>query len=760
MKPVKYILLLLFVSYCALWFIGGQIKIKDRFAHILFASEGEILAGQVSSDEQWRIQCEGPLPKKLATCIKLFEDQYFNYHPGINPISIIKAIKDNFKSQKVVRGGSTLTMQLARIIEGNRKRTYKQKIKEIILALALEAKYSKSEILQLYGQYAPFGGNTVGYCSAALRYYKKPIQQLSWNEAATLAVLPNAPSHAYPGKAQELLRKKRKFLLDKLLASDLLDDTTHRLALKEDIPTQSKILSSIGGVLLQTLKKEKPGQFQYHTTIDNKLQAQVNKLIREESEINAQENGIDNMAGIVISNDGHVLAYVGNGGCRTADCGSEVDILTSQRSPGSTLKPFLYAGALDAGFITSKSLLKDIPVFFDGFSPKNFDLDYRGVIPAHKALTQSLNIPAVNLLRQYNIEAFLWDLQMLDLKSISKSADHYGLSLILGGCEVTPFKLGQAYMNLARVAKNQKALELNKTIQDNFKVRNFPLSSGASYLTLKMMQGVTRPYTESGWEYYADRSDVSWKTGTSYGFRDAWSVGVTSDYTVVVWVGNADGEGKPGLTGVKKAAPIMFSIFDLLPSADPFTQPLDQLQVRTVCAASGYTPTSFCSETQLTYVPSKTNSIPLCKFHQQLNLDKSEQYRVYQNCAPEVVNTSRFVLGPIVNNYYKKFNGHGYSLPELHPNCVSMANDLTILYPTQGASILLPRDLGDQKKSLIAKAIPTTDTDSLFWFVDNRWVSTTQSDHEIVLDLKKGNHQLTVVSEKGSERTHYFKVVE
>ncbi len=748
---------LFFLGYLS--YLSTTLEFDNRYAHLLLA-DGEIIDAQVSSDEQWRILCEGHLPEKLATTLKLFEDQYFDLHVGVNPVSIIKAVRDNARAGRTVRGGSTITMQLARIIEGNQARTYRQKIREILVAFALELTMTKTEILHAYAQHAPYGGNTIGYCAASLRYYDKSPDELSWTEAATLSVLPNAPGKIYPGRSQEILVRKRNFLLDKLLANDLIDSVTHRLSILEDLPQQSNLFATLSPHLLQRMKQDQPEVFNHQTTLDATLQTNAVRLLSQYQEDYMESTDVNNMAAIILRQDGSIAAYVANVNCGS-DCGSDVDLLRSQRSPGSTLKPLLYGMAIDQGMITPQSLLEDIPIFYNGYSPANFDQTHRGVVVAEEALTTSLNIPAVNLLHAYGTHPFLSDLQRMGFTTMRNSADHYGLSLILGGSEVMPLELATAYCNLSRTARGQ--MPIGAYHNANYKITDqnlsFPMSTGSAYLTLQMLKGVNRPTSEDGWQYFESSEEIAWKTGTSFGLRDAWSVGCSKDYTVLVWVGNADGEGKAGLTGIGKAAPLLFDLFKLLPSGTPDQVPSANLRRRNICQASGYSPSVACQQISSILLPKATDNIPICTYHQMMTLDVSEEYQVYQECVSEVRHKSVFSLDPIVDSYYKKSSGTSHAPPPYLPGCAQATDRVSILYPKPNAEILLPTDLDNRKEALISKALTSTTVDSLYWFVDEELMAVTRDRHELSLDLPPGKHRLTVVSNDGAEESREFVVL-
>lgn len=753
----------LILLWMILWLWGRNLEFNRDFAPVVYAGDGQILSASVAGDAQWRMYCSTGMPPRLATSIRLFEDQYFYYHPGINPVSILKAMWDNIRAKRIVRGGSTLTMQVARLYYHRPERTYLQKIKEMALSLALECSHSKEQILQFYGQYAPFGGNIIGYHAASRLYFGKSPQHLSWGECATLAVLPNAPSDIYPGKGQQRLVLKRNRLLKKLLKKGFIDSTTYRLSRREQVPVRKYSFGRLAPHLLSRLNHTRPKTNQYRTTIDFALQQEMASIAQRYANRYSGQ-GIDNLAILVLSNDGRIRAYVANTSCSSELCGSQVDLIQAPRSPGSILKPFLYGRCLDEGRITPTSLLRDIPVFHNGFSPKNFDQRFRGIVPAADALTQSLNVPAVNLLKTYGVDAFHKDLHDLGFGHISRPASHYGLALILGGCETTMYEIGRAYTNLSRVAQGKAPIHLRllqNTIRDTL-LEPYPISRPAAWQVLQILKGVNRPERQDGWQYFTNQRVVSWKTGTSYGYRDAWSVGVTRDYTVVVWVGNADGEGRKGLTGIKKAAPVLFSALENLPMAKEIEEPYNSFKPKVICSESGYTPSPACPALQTIYVPQNSHHLPLCTYHRTFKMDSSGHYRVKTPCTKDIptTNKSLFVLDPVVNTYYRRFYGSDYSAPPIHPDCQQTQTRIDILYPPDQATVLLPTDIDNREKGMICEATAPHSMDSLYWFLDGELQSILGRPFKMEVLAPPGHHFITIVAPDGNSRTHHFEIIE
>ena len=435
-KKLKIILISVTILLILLLFI--PVKEPQRsYSTVLYSNDGNLLGAIIANDEQWRFPELDSVPYKFEKSIIYFEDQYFYKHPGVNPLSLFRALKQNLKAGKIVSGGSTLSMQLIRMTYNNPDRTVWQKIREIFNAFRLELNFSKKEILIKYTSNAPFGGNIVGLEAASWRYYGRKPHQLSWAESATLAILPNAPSLIRPGKNMQQLLKKRNFLLHKLYINNVLDSIEYELALMEKLPQKPHKLPSIAPHLLDRLNISN-NEEKITSCIDYQLQKNVNRVVNRHYK-NLSSNEIYNLAAIIVKIEtGEVVAYVGNTSIKESkDHGNAVDIITAARSSGSILKPFLYAFMLDNGEILPESLVADIPTQMKGYSPKNYDLDYDGAVPASRALARSLNVPAVHMLHEFGVGRFLDYLRKMKFKYMNYSSDHYGLSLILGGAEVS-----------------------------------------------------------------------------------------------------------------------------------------------------------------------------------------------------------------------------------------------------------------------------------------------------------------------------------
>lgn len=736
------------------------------YATVIESNDGVLIGAKIAADGQWRLPAQDSIPDKFKKCLIQFEDRNFYGHPGFNPVAMAQAVRQNASAGKIVRGGSTLTQQVIRLSRQGKSRTYFEKIIEIILATRLELRCSKEEILELYAAHAPYGGNVVGLEMASWRYFGVQSQQLSWAESATLAVLPNAPSLIYPGKNQQKLLQKRNRLLLKLHQQKIIDRQTYELALAEPLPQKPYDLPQTAPHLLQKIAKEHQGE-RIQTTIDLALQQRVNQLARYYYN-QYKQNEVYNLAVLVVDvRNRDIIAYVGNAPT-DADHQKDVDVIPAPRSTGSILKPLLYAAMLDEGQLLPNTLVPDVPTQISGYKPENFNLTFDGAVPAHRALARSLNIPAVLMLQDFGVNKFYEDLQQFRLRDISKTPDHYGLSLILGGAESNLWDLCRTYAGLtatinyfnANQAKyrTKEFAELNYVDghQTDFGKESFNktiFGAGSIYLTYKAMEEVNRPEGDEAWKFYDSSLQIAWKTGTSFGNRDAWAIGTSSRYVVGVWVGNATGEGRPELTGVSGAAPVLFDVFNLLPRKRWFAEPLNDLEEVEVCAQSGYLAKGDCPKIKQ-MVPVKGKTTRVCPYHQTVHLDASEQFRVNSSCenVENIVTKSWFVLPPVMEWYYKSQHIDYRLLPPYRSDCSgTQSGTMDFIYPKAGAKIYLTKDFNSRVQPVVLKVAHPQREKKLYWYVDKVYQATTQTFHELAIAPTSGFHVVTVVDEDGNE---------
>ncbi|RKD92725.1 penicillin-binding protein 1C [Mangrovibacterium diazotrophicum] len=775
-KPKYWIGAVIFMAaFLFWWFSLPSPLFSAPTSTVIESRNGELLGAHIATDGQWRFPEVEAVPEKYKACVLAFEDRHFYRHPGFNPVSLTRALVQNIRNGRVVSGGSTITMQLIRLSRKGKERTIWQKLIELSLAVRAELSYSKEELLRMYVSNAPFGGNVVGLDAAAWRYFGRNAADLSWAESATLAVLPNAPSLIYPGKRNELLAQKRNRLLDLLFKRGQLDETTLNLAKLEPLPMQVYAIPQTAPHLLNRALEEHPGE-RIQTTVDRQLQQHVNDVVRQHL-VNLRANEVHNAAVLVLNVEkGEVLAYVGNSPDRgDGQHGEQVDVITSPRSSGSILKPFLYAAMQDDGLILPQTLIPDIPTQIGGFSPQNFNLQFEGAVPASMALSKSLNIPAVRMLRDYGVERFYSLLRELHFSSLDKPASHYGLSLILGGAEVKLWDLAGAYSSLARMLVHYEEQD-GVIFEDDFRAPEYtpqnhseteiskkPISLAAAWLTFEALLKVNRPDEESGWQSFSSSRQVAWKTGTSFGFRDGWAVGVDRNYLVAVWCGNADGEGRPGLTGTSAAAPLMFDVFNLLPASRWFTQPVDEMVQIPVCHESGYRLGAYCEQADTIWVTPKGLGSAACPFHRMVHLDPTGSWQVTTNCYPvdEMIHEKWFVLPPVMEWYYKRRNLMYRLLPPFKPGCTEETQAvIEMIYPRENNKVFVPVQLDGKPGQVILEAAHSSPDAIIFWHLDDKYLGQTSGDHQMPINPEPGEHSLNLIDDSGNTFTKKIVVAE
>jgi penicillin-binding protein 1C len=764
------VFLLLIVYYFSL----PSTLFQEPYSTVIESKEGELLGAKIARDGQWRFPAQDSVPYKFKKCIVYFEDEYFYKHPGFNPVAMVNAIKQNQKAGKVVRGGSTLTQQVIRLSRKGKNRTYFEKVIEIILATRLELRHSKDEILELYAAHAPFGGNVVGLEMASWRYFGVQSHQLSWAESATLAVLPNAPSLIYPGKNQQKLLRKRNNLLLKLKTEGIIDTQTYELAIDEPLPQKPYDLPQIAPHLLQRVAKNQEGT-RLKTTVDIALQNRVNQIAKYYYN-QYKQNEVNNLAIIVIDiKTRNIISYVGNSPT-DLNHQKDVDIIDAPRSTGSILKPLLYAAMLDEGELLPNTLVADIPTQISGYTPQNFNLTFDGAVPAHRALSRSLNIPAVLMLQDFGVNKFYEELQRFKLRDISKSPDHYGLSLILGGAESNLWDLCRTYAGLSSTVdyfnKNNGNYRTKEFVELNYDHNFTPdfgsdskqktiLGAGAIWQTYNAMEEVNRPEGDEAWKFYDSSLKIAWKTGTSFGNRDAWAIGTNARYVVGVWVGNASGEGRPTLTGVTSAAPILFDVFNLLPRQKWFETPLLDLTEVEVCKLSGHLAQEDCQKIKQ-YVPLKGKSTSICPYHKTVHLDKTEKYRVNSSCenVENIVTKKWFVLPPVMEWYYKSQHVDYLPLPPYRSDCAgTLTPSMDFIYPKTNSKIYLTKNFNSEVQPVILKIAHSNRETEVFWYVDNVYKGSTKTFHEMPITPTEGFHYITVIDESGYEIRKKIEIV-
>lgn len=736
------------------------VRMRSSTSTVLLDRDGLLLAATVAADGMWRFPAADTVPHRFATCLLQFEDAHFYRHMGVNPVSVVRAAVQNARARRVVSGASTITMQLVRLSRGRKPRTYTEKLVELVLAVRTELTRSKRSILAMYAANAPFGGNVVGLEAAAWRYFGIPSHQLSWAEAAALAVLPNAPGLVFPGRNQQTLHNKRNALLKKLLTKNIITDEDYQLALLEPLPNPANALPQEAPHLLTRCIASGLSGRQLRSTLNRNLQAEVQQVAQNHHK-HLMANDIRNIAIMVLDNTtGQVLAYVGNIISDRAELSPRVDIIGSRRSYGSLLKPFLYGLMIAEGELLPTQLVDDCPVAFVGFAPKNFNHQFDGAVPAHQAVARSLNVPAVQMLHAYGVEKFYHNIKSMGLRSINRPPDHYGLSIILGGAEATMLELSGLYCALARRAMALPHHQLRPQLLSDSLALPTPecschgLGPGAAFLCLEAISQTSRPDEQGTLRHFATAQRVAWKTGTSMGFRDAWAIGCSPQHTVAVWAGNADGEGRPNLVGSLAAAPAMFDVFARLPRSGWFEQPTFDLQAVKVCPESGLLASANCPSSTTQLVPRTTvKSLP-CHYHQRALIHRKTKQRVTYACArPDEVEEQHFFVLPPVQEWYYMRQHPGYRpLPPFSPDCqpTDQRNaSMALIYPHSDADIYIPTEGHGQRGQTLLRAAHSNPNATIFWHLNSTFIGSTTAPHELLAQPEPGSYTLTLVDDQG-----------
>lgn len=776
-KRWKISAILLFLTLIFYLFCLPDKLFNDPYSTVLSASDGSLLSTTIANDGQWRFPGTDSVSEKFADALITFEDKRFRHHIGFDPLSFGRAMRQNISAGKIVSGGSTISMQVIRLSRKGKSRSLIEKAVEIVMATRLELRYNKQEILALYASHAPFGGNVVGLDAACWRYFGIDQKNLSWAEAALLAVLPNAPSLIHPGKNRDLLLAKRNRLLDKLQQAGRIDAFTCALAKEEPIPDEPKSPPRAARHLLIRIANDGLSQKRVITTIDKNLQHRVEQIVGEHHE-RLSGNQVFNAAAIVVEvKTGKILAYAGNIPKVKPEHQSEVDVIASPRSTGSILKPFLYAAMLDEGKILPKTLLPDVPVMINGFAPQNFTKQYDGAVPADQALIRSLNVPAVEMLRDYRYEKLHELLKCMGLTTLTQQPDHYGLSLILGGAEGTLYDVTGMYASMARTLNNYfEYAGKNRYSKKDFhplyyversdstlhREESSWLNAASIYLTFDALKEVYRPGEQSGWRHFNSAKQIAWKTGTSFGLRDGWAVGVTPEYAVGVWVGNADGEGRPGLTGTEAASPLMFEIFSQLPPTSWFRKPLPDLNQVVVCRQSGHRVSEYCQERDTVQVQRKGIETTACPYHRLIHLTKDHKYQLHTDCASleSMTHVQWFTLPPVQEFYYRSKHLSYRELPPFRKDCDQGASvPMDLIYPKLNARLLIPRDIEGNPGSAVFELAHHNPSATVYWHLDGEYLGVTTKRHHMPVNPPEGKHTLTLVDAQGQSLEREFEVV-
>lgn len=738
-------IVLIFISsisfiYCKFDIQNMKEDIENRYSQVVVDNRGKIIGAYLNQDEQWQVKGDGKIPSRLELAVLTFEDREFYNHNGINYLAILRAIKTNIFQKKRI-GASTITMQVAKLYK-NRNRNYINKVLEIIEAKKIENNIGKEEILKLYLNNAPYGGNIIGYRTASLLYFKKEPVNLTWAEGALLAILPNSPGMMNVEKNREILLKKRNTLLKTMYDTNIISQSQYKLSLNERLPDKRYYFDLLAPHLTRRLKDEYSKEKIINSTIDSEIQKKVDKIVKNYSEL-IQNKGIKNAAAIVIDNyNGEVKAYIGSQDFYDFEKNGQVDGIISFRSTGSVLKPFLYALSIDDGLIAPQSKLLDIPLYFSNFSPQNANKKYTGLVEAQEALKRSLNIPFVNLLNEYGQDRFFYF-----LKSVSNFKDNdfsrYGLSLILGTKEMSIENIAQLYYGLANYG-NFKNI---KYIKNDLEEKNRQLiTRGAAYLTINDLSKVQRYGIQN---LYTGRDNISWKTGTSYGQRDGWAAGISPKWTVVVWCGNFTGEGNANISGIRTAGVLLFNIFKSLPKDNGiFIKPENDIKKIKIDNQTGYRIKYDVPTREIDY-PKDAKPLKLSPYYKKIFINENGKL-IDSRDKNFYKSTEKIIVSYPVElfNYLVKENMNIFNISE---------KTIKFIYPLNGLKIKVPRDF-DGKKKVIVK-ISNPNNYNIFWYLNGEYIGQGL-DTERSISFLPGEQIISIIGENGETSQIKFEVTE
>ena len=760
---IKSRILFGFITAIVLIFLLDRIfPLPDQkpFSTVIYDKNGNMLTAYLSKDDKWRMQIHlNEVSPELIKAVIEKEDGWFRWHLGFNTYSIIRAAFQNIISNKRVSGASTITMQVARMLQPA-KRTYLNKFIEVLRAVQLELHYSKNEILEMYFNLLPYGGNVEGVKSASYIYFNRPPNKLSLSQLILLTVIPNNPNELRLDRdIKNAVRSRNKWIMyfrerNTFKAEELKD------AVEEPVAVNRYAIKNEAPHFCQYILNNCPGD-DIQTTLNLSIQKTSEKLLSGYVK-RISSKGISNGAAIIIENKTNSIAgYCGSNDFDDTLCSGQINGITSIRSPGSTLKPALYALAFDDGILTPAMKLFDIPTDFNGYEPEDFDSKYRGPVTASFALVNSLNIPAVQLLQQTGISKFISFLGKAGFTEISKNKNQLGLSLILGGCGVRLEQLAGLY---SAFAHNGKLYTLNYLKEKNIdEEKPVPLvSPGASYLISTILNLNERPDFPKELLYSTDLPKIAWKTGTSYGKRDAWAIGFNPDYTIGVWLGNFDGRGAADLSGAGIAVPFLFELFnsiDFKPEKSWFDKPDDVLE-RNVCSETGLLPGEFCKSLTRDYYIKNVSPNIKCDLYKTYYVNENETIRYCTECLPRTGYKKVIYpfFKPELTLWYLKNKIH-FKLPPPHnPLCTAkhFGDGPKILSPLENYEYYVEKNTPQE---LLLQAASDPSVKQQFWYIDDKFYKKSKPGDKIFFTPKEDTTLIACMDDLGRKESVIIKVV-
>ena len=726
------------------------LKVNVEYSTIITDKNGELINAFLTRDQKWRMKTElNEISPLLRKTIIAKEDKYFFYHPGVNPIAVLRAAFKNILRMKRISGASTITMQVARALEP-RKRNISSKLIEMFRAFQLEWKYSKDEILQMYLNLVPYGGNLEGVKAASLLYFNKNTDHLSLAEITALSIIPNRPSSLVMGKNNELIIQERNLWLKKFAKGKVFTEKEIEDALVEPLTATRNTVPHYAQHLSNKLLNQ--GGYYYKTHLDLNTQLKTEKLVSDYIRTQKLHN-INNAAVVIIDNKSHhVITYVGSADFTDTTDGGQVNGAAAIRQPGSTLKPLLYALCIDEGLLTPKMMMNDVAVNYDGYAPENYDQKYNGYVTMEYALEHSLNIPAVKSLRLLGKDKLVQKLSTSNFKQIQKDRNKLGLSMILGGCGTTLEELTGLF---SAFANEGVYISPSYSDKDTVHKKINVVSPGASFMINEILSKINRPDFPLNWQATERMPKIAWKTGTSYGRRDGWSIGYNKNFTVGVWVGNFSGLGVADLSGANTATPLLFKIFNTIDydsDEEWFTQP-KECETRIVCSETGLLPSDHCNNRVMDYFIPLISPTTRCNDIQEVMISADERISYCKNCVPESgYKKKNFkVIEPEMQAWFEENKIVYTKVPQHNPGCETIfkGNAPSITSPSNGSEYLISKK---NKEPLQLTCKTATDVSKVYWYINNKFYKACSPREKQFFIPDEGPVKISCADDKGRNR--------
>ncbi len=725
------------------------VRVNIQYSTIVTANDGTVLYSFLSPDDKWRMKTELPeIIPALKSAVVAKEDRWFYWHYGVNPVAIVRAAFNNIIHQRTTSGASTITMQVARLLEP-KDRTFWNKITETFRAVQLELHYSKNEILQMYLNLVPFGGNVEGVKAASLLYFGRLPDHLSLAQITALTIIPNRPTSLALGKNNHLIQKERNKWLRRFQKRALFPDRDIQDALNEPLDAVRHDPPRTAPHFALRMKMMFPSEAIIKTALLNPIQQKIEQLAQNYSR-RMRFMEVNNASVLIIDNQTHnVVGYIGNSDFNDIAHQGQVDGVKAIRSPGSALKPLIYALAIDKGLATPKTIITDVPVNYNGFAPENFNRKFNGNVAVEKALAFSLNVPAVKTLDKMGVPLFVDKLQQLGFEQIRKDSRILGLSVALGGCGVRLEELTNMYCTFANGGKFRPLQWLNPS---NSTQPRQVISEGAAYMITEILTQPTRPDIPNLAQSSIHVPKIAWKTGTSYGRRDAWSVGYNKRYTIGVWVGNFDGTGAPELTGADAATPLLFDIFNSLEynSDNNWFERPASVDFRLVCAESGLPPNDYCENQIIDYYIPTISTNRKCEHLKAVFISADEDFSYCTSCLPDNGYKRKEYpnLQPELISFYESEHIGYVKIPPHNPGCSRIFSERmpTISSPVNGKTYLLER--GEDQKIMLS-CTADNEVKVVYWYINDRFIQAADAGAKVFVSSPEGQVKISCSDDKG-----------